>query len=148
MAVLMRMPDWPERLDAVLSAARHRPFRWGVHDCALFTADAVEAMTGIDPAAAWRGRYGSARSAIALRWRTGLFSWSQLFAEAAERWHLPRIAPLHAHRGDVVCLDLPTGRPAGICIGARIASPAKDGLVFLPRTLARAAWHVPFPGET
>ena len=37
-----------------------RRWKWGVHDCTLFAADWVRTVTGVDPAAGWRGTYGSA----------------------------------------------------------------------------------------
>ncbi len=45
-----RRPDWPARLRTIIEAARERPFSWGQHDCCLFASDAIEAMTGVDPA--------------------------------------------------------------------------------------------------
>jgi hypothetical protein len=46
-----------------------RPFAWGEWDCALFVADIVQIMTGIDPAREWRGTYSTAADAVAL-WAT------------------------------------------------------------------------------
>ena len=46
-----------------IEAARTRPFSYGDHDCCLFAANVVEAMTGVDPATEWRGRYCSKRGA-------------------------------------------------------------------------------------
>lgn len=43
-----------------------RPFEWGRRDCCLFVADWVRLATGLDPAASWRGRYGSLREALRL----------------------------------------------------------------------------------
>lgn len=40
--------------------AARRPFRYGVHDCALFVANWGRVVTGIDGAAHHRGRYKSA----------------------------------------------------------------------------------------
>jgi hypothetical protein len=44
-------------LDAYVGDEGARPFVWGRRDCILFAAGWVQARTGRDPAAAWRGRY-------------------------------------------------------------------------------------------
>lgn len=51
-----RRPDWRVRLDAYVAAAWRAPFDWGSNNCGLFVAGAIEAMTGVDPAAELRER--------------------------------------------------------------------------------------------
>jgi len=55
----MRRPDWDIRFNEYLIAVRDREFRYGVHDCCIFAADAIHEMTGVDPMAEFRGRYDS-----------------------------------------------------------------------------------------
>jgi len=98
-----RPPDWPERLLAALAAARDRPFRWGEHDCCLFAADLIEAVTGVDPAAAFRPvrprgepgavdgrRYRTAQGALAL---LRLHAWVDEIAAGARRRSAPPEEP-------------------------------------------------------
>lgn len=54
---MTRCEDWHARLAAYVFDAGRTPFAYGSHDCALFAAGAVEAMTGTDLAAGWRGIY-------------------------------------------------------------------------------------------
>ena len=61
---LRRLEDWPERLAEAIEAANERPFSWGRHDCCLFACDAVMAMTGVDPAKPFRGKYKTKRGAF------------------------------------------------------------------------------------
>ncbi len=64
---LTRQPHWATRgLHAFLLARARAPFVWGANDCALFAADAIEAMTGVDIASDFRGRYHDEASAQAL----------------------------------------------------------------------------------
>ena len=58
-----RLPDWEPRLSAWIAANRSREFVWGEWDCILMACSAVEAQTGDDPAAEYRGRYSDARGA-------------------------------------------------------------------------------------
>ena len=43
--------DWATRLDKYFEDCATRSFEYGVFDCALFMADGVKAMTGVDVAA-------------------------------------------------------------------------------------------------
>ncbi len=47
------------RLTAFIREAMRREFIWGERDCILFCTDWVQVVTGIDPAARWRGSYKS-----------------------------------------------------------------------------------------
>jgi hypothetical protein len=58
-------------LVSYLRAAASQPFAWGALDCSLFMAGWVLARTGIDPAAALRGRYATERGALRLARRLG-----------------------------------------------------------------------------
>ncbi len=59
----MKRSDFAERLHAAVAARRGQPFQWGENDCALFACDLVEAATGVDYAAPFRGRYRTAAGA-------------------------------------------------------------------------------------
>jgi hypothetical protein len=129
-----RPPGWRGRLDAHLAQAAVRPFAWGEQDCALFAAGAVAAITGEDPAAPWRGRYGSLRQGLQL-----------LAAEAGVADHaalaarlLTEVPPEEAQIGDVAVLDDgepggPGGLPLlGVVVGSRVAVLRADGLATVP----------------
>ena len=59
----VRLPDWHARLNALIAERQAQPFTWGHVDCCLWVADAVQAMTGRDPAADVRAHYSTARGA-------------------------------------------------------------------------------------
>ena len=58
-----RTQDWPELLAATLETRDRQAFRWGTHDCALFAADVIQSMTGIDAAGVFRSRYDTKEAA-------------------------------------------------------------------------------------
>lgn len=130
----MRFEDWPVRLDAEIEAARPRVFQWGEHDCLMFTARVVQALTGVDHAAAWRGKYetelGAARILKRLRY-------ADTAAAATDKLG-PAIAVLLAQRGDVVTFD----GALGICSGAHGVFVTPEGLTFVPLPQCVAAWRV------
>jgi hypothetical protein len=131
-----RFPDWPERLAEAIEVARTMPFTWGAHDCVLFAANAVESYTGVDYAHAFRGYRSEvgARRLIAQHGGTLEVAVSAVLGEP--------IPTALAGRGDVVLADLDHGQTLGLCLGNECAFAGVEGLLFLPRTAARAAWRV------
>lgn len=134
---LVRAPDWPERLSEAL--AEREPAAWSRTDCACWSASAAQAMTGVDPAAPYRGRYDSYEGGLALIRADGfrhMKAW-------ADRWW-PRIDPSLARRGDWAWVRdrTPDGR-------FRYALTVVDGPVLrgpaggrLPRERALTCWKV------
>lgn len=61
-----RHVNWRSRLATFMQARRGEPFEWGVHDCALFVADAALAITNVDMSAqlerGYSNRFGALRS--------------------------------------------------------------------------------------
>ncbi len=141
---LRRRHDWPERLAGVLRAARGQGFRWGDHDCALFAARAVEAMTGHDPAAGFRGRYKTRRGAYGRLRRFAAGGLAEAAEKIAKTLRAEEIAPATAGRGDVVLVAAATGEALGVIdlSGRGIAVTGPDGLSILPRSAALRAWRV------
>ena len=141
MTELARFEDWEERLSLRLDNVADKPFEWGSHDCALFAADCVKAMTGFDPAEAFRSRYDTQHgAAVALREHgagTLLKTLKAIFGEP--------ISPHFAQRGDVVMLDRTT---TGICVGRFSYFVGREegveGLLVIPTAQCRYAFRVPF----
>lgn len=136
-----RLPDWPERLAALIEQRRREPFAWGRHDCALWAADAVLAITGTDLAKPWRGRYRSAAGAVRIIHQQGAADagLAALVDEALCR----RLHVRQAQRGDVVLADMGAMNALGVVSGAGMwCGPGAQGLVFRPLREAVAAWEV------
>lgn len=134
----MRRKDWPERLMATLDSLRGQPFAWGRNDCCLFAAACIQAVTGLDVAGSYRGRYASEEEALAL---TG-GDVQAFVARMAQQHGFAEISPARAMRGDVCLAEMPAGLCVGIVLGPRVAAQGKAGLVFLPRGCVRRAWRV------
>lgn len=142
MTSIIRHQDWEDRLRTYLDRVKEDKFEWGTHDCALFSADCVNAMTGVDPAEVFRGTYDTARGAAeALRTHGGgtlLRTMRQWFGEALESVH-------QAQRGDLVMLDRFT---VGVCAGRYSwfvgREQGQEGLTIHPTASCRHAFRVPF----
>jgi hypothetical protein len=64
--MIQRKQTWQTLLHVFLEARCRQPFAWGSNDCALFAADAVNAITGTDLGADFRGKYATQAEAEAL----------------------------------------------------------------------------------
>jgi hypothetical protein len=134
---MTRLPDWRSRLRAYVEQKARQNFRPGTHDCAMFVAGGVEAMTGTDPAAEWRGTYRSLKKARARLDEAG----TDMASIAAAQ--LPEVEPIFAQEGDVAVLDGADGHPAfGLVQGAFVYVLTPDGLGLVPLTDARRAFRV------
>lgn len=138
-----RLPDWKTRLGDYVTEAFQLPFEPGHTDCAMFVAGAVHAMTGVDFAAGFRGRYSTLEGGIkALR----TVGWHSHIAVIAA--HFEEVHPAFAGAGDIAMLDdptHPTGMEAlGIVQGEHVYAIRADGLGvgIAPRTDMLRAWRV------
>lgn len=134
---MKRLEGWEKALFETTTLAMRRGHEWGVHDCATFAADCVEAMTGIDPIADLRGHWQGPLSARRLITEEGADSLGDL---AAQR--LPEIAPSMAQRGDVVLCKGDPDEFLGVCQGHTAVGPAAHGLIHVPMTQALRAFRV------
>lgn len=122
--MITRLPDWRPRLRAWLSEmARHPgPITPGQHDCCLFAAAALEAQTGVDLAAPWRGRYTTFRGGLRLIRKAGHADLAALLAG-----HLSETPVLEAQPGDIVVLASAEGPAMGVVQGAGVYCLGPDG---------------------
>lgn len=85
-------------LDKARLAVACKPMVWGEDDCALFNANVQLAAMGIDPAAAFRGRYRTQRGAHRVLGLMGLPMMLQRFTRKHNR---SRVDPNKARIGDI-----------------------------------------------
>ena len=130
----MRVDGWDDALQAVLDRFAHMPFEYGKADCALFAAAIVEALTGHDFYAPFRGRYRSAAGSVrALRLYGAGDLPKTLTAALGEPVH-----PAFAERGDIVMM----AGNAGVCVGLKSLFIGDAGLVAFATADAGLAWKV------
>lgn len=133
---MQRLEYWPTRLAKFIEARQERAFCWGDSDCCLFVCDAINAMTGTDPGARWRGLYSSEKGARrVLRDNGGVAGIATLVLGQP-------VPALLAGRGDVVLIDTPHGEALALCLGGLIAAQGQAGIEFQQIAAAKAAWKV------
>jgi len=121
-----RYLDWERRLHLWLGDAMQREFRYGDFDCVILCGDCVQAITGTDPIAYWRGKYDSPLSAYRLLYRDAV----SLQDAVTQRLGDP-INPRKAQRGDVLCVtmpDKPDRQYVGIDLGESVVLPQRRGI--------------------
>lgn len=117
----MRLDSWEKRLNAYLKTVG--PFEWGKNDCCLFAANAVEAMTGVDPAKKYRGYKTKLGAAKKIKDVGIEGAWTAEFGEP--------INPKLCKRGDVVLFQNGQEQSVGVCMGTKFAAIAEEGLIML-----------------
>ncbi len=144
---MTRPPDWQSRMAQALKTRRERPFAWGRHDCGLFACDIAEAISGVDLAAALRGRYSTRRGAFrALKSFAG-GGIETAIEKIAKDHGCAEVPPLMAQRGDILLAEVLVHSEVledslGVCLGETAAFAAAQGFVQLPIAQARRAWRV------
>lgn len=132
---IARVRDWPERLDAAMRAHADAPFTWGAHDCCMFAADCVLAVTGIDPAADLRGEYADAAGAVRTLERVG-----GLEALCDARL-VERVPVAAAYVGDVGIANTGDRDALVVCGGTLWHGAAAQGTAIVPPGAVRLAWR-------
>ncbi|MBL0374040.1 hypothetical protein JJB09_18625 [Rhizobium sp. KVB221] len=131
---LTRRDDWHPRLLDYVHAQERTPFNWGQSDCLLFVAGAIEAMTGEDVAAPYRGKYSSFEEARALLGKSTL---SFVRSQLREREHQTR-----AMGGDIGAKKEGGDWTYGVFVGPYLYVKTADGVGILPRSEAQKAFEV------
>ena len=123
----IRREDWPERLALQVKLAQAKPYELGVHDCARFVCQCIEAMTGVD---LWPRFAGY--STLVQAHRVAVKLGGSLPGAAAALLEVQPTPVLQARRGDIVTYRDGSGEHLGMCTGAHVAVLGEQGLVHLP----------------
>jgi hypothetical protein len=131
---MSRVPDWPERLEALLREWQGLPFIWGQTDCVCFASAVVRSLTGRIPALGPEIYHGPATAREKLQKR----GFANLAEAVSAELGLPQ-PPIRLQRGDLVMVR----HGLGVLLGAKAAVRArKSGLLFVPLTEITQGWNV------
>lgn len=125
-----------QALVRLVDSRQQVPYAWGrdANDCIAFVLAAIEAQTGerVAPDIHWTSRSGALRVIHAFG-----------SIEAALDTYLERIAPAHAHRGDVGgVLDAEFGIHPMIIEGTTLVAPGDRGNRRAKRSAMICAWSI------
>ena len=138
---LKRFQDWPERLHRIIDSAGELAFEWGRFDCALHVCNCIRAMTGVDPAAQYRGTYSDEAGAAEIYGS----SFETFIARIAASFGMAEIGVTFAHRGDLVFIE--NGTPQGAIgvvssDGRFVSCVSEKGTLLVPMRRWKRAWKV------
>ena len=134
---MTRNVDWKAKLIDYLAAASHRPFVFGSFDCAIFSFEAVEVMTGLDLHSRYRNRYSTLAGGIKLVRKDGFRDHVALMAA-----HFEEIAPSFAQAGDIAVVPTSDGHALGVVQGEYIYVLGQESLTTVSLLTALRAFRV------
>ncbi|UGO51432.1 hypothetical protein QJV44_gp18 [Serratia phage vB_SmaS_Tlacuache] len=105
----MKNLDWQEKLLEQVVLREKVKFEWGKHDCCLFAADVVQAMTGVDYASEFRGKYSTEIGAKRLLAKAGEDGLTGVLDGKFAQVDLS-----YVQRGDLVLVQTDAGPALGI----------------------------------
>jgi len=132
--------NWERALSEIITLHRTTPFKWGSHDCAVFAANVIWAISGEDPARELRGTYKSAQQAKGALKRRGHTLLSFVDSKFAR---LQRVSM--AKRGDLVFYrdeKSPFKGSLGVCEGLYSWFADEHGLKPIKTADCHHAWRV------
>ncbi|MBD3785629.1 MAG: hypothetical protein IE922_01485 [Sphingomonadales bacterium] len=137
---LTRVDNWRAAFAAEVERLRRLPFAWGTHDCGVGLAGNLTlALTGVDVAAPWRGRYTTQAGALRVLRNDGFSTLGDLVAS---------VLPEHDHRsrarvGDVGAIEAEAfGHALCVVDFDRVHVLTPDGFGTLDRTAMVRAFKV------
>ena len=123
------------RLGELTAQRLDQPFAWGERDCCLWAADAVQAVTGVDPATGLRGTYATAYGAARVLHEQGGL------AALCERHLGAEILPAQAQVGDVGLVDEGPSGALVVCLGLHWMGQRERGLGPVMTDKVLRAWR-------
>lgn len=133
----MRLPDWQILFAKFLKENANSKFEWGVHDCCLFSANCVLAITGTDYASSFRGTYSNERDAYRL-----IKQYGSIEALVTTLTGIKPVNGRYADVGDIV-LVLQEGRELlAVCNGQTMFAPGANSLITLETKDVLKTWKV------
>ncbi len=134
-----RVPGWDRALEDIATAHVSITPEWGVSDCLMTAADAIEAVIGEHPLAEFRGKYKTEAGAARKMRANGCESVKDVLDTYLQ---LEPVNRLSARRGDVGVMLINDEYVAGFICGSGFAVKQPHGLTFYPVTDIELAYKV------
>lgn len=130
---MIRKTNWEEELSDYIASKRDEPFEYGVNDCCMFAAGAVEAMTGENPMEEFVGSYKTLAGSVRALKNIGEGS-----LEATLDTKFDEVEIGRAQRGDLAFFD----GSVGVVLGGFAYFVTDEGLERISRDYWDKCWRV------
>jgi hypothetical protein len=134
----MRVSNWPSQYHRAVANARLIPFRWGVHDCVLFSAYVVDSISDLDVTPKFKARYHWHNEESAQKIIEQAGGLSALVCEFLG----PPVSWTLLSTGDVVLAKSEEKILLAIHDGHNLLYPGVSGIAALPLSCALHGWRV------
>ena len=134
-----RVQGWDRALEDIATAHVSITPEWGVSDCLMTAANAIEAVIGENPLAEFRGKYKNEAGAARKMRANGCENVKDVFETYLQ---LEPVNRLSARRGDVGVMLINDEYVAGFICGSGFAVKQPVGLTFFPVTEIEQAYRV------
>lgn len=144
--------DWPTRLNKYFDECAFKEFEYGVFDCALFVADGIQAMTGVDILSKYRGKYRNEEEAKFLIIHFDLSSdlplqasFDKIINFIADEYKFKNVTKNFVPRGGIVLMDEMFSNSLGLVdlSGRAIICPHPEhGLLSVPLNHGYKFWSI------
>jgi hypothetical protein len=104
--MMFKFDNYIAILNTFLEQRKTVPFKWGESDCCMFACDGLLALTGIDVAKDYRGKYDTASGSKKSLGEAGL---NKIITDLMNDLDVKEINKNFAKRGDLVLIDTPRG---------------------------------------
>jgi hypothetical protein len=145
MIPLKRKENWDTiAFHEFLLARASVEFEWGKNDCALFAADGIEAITGVDIALDFRGYDDEASAWASIKTVCNGSTVDDAIEYIATKFAIDELEhPLMAQRGDLVVIEQDGRRVAALVhlSGRHVITVGEGGLRRYSITDVKRAWH-------
>lgn len=138
--MITRRENWPALLNDYVAERVTRPFDWRDNNCALFAADWVALMTGVDLAVEYRERITGPLAACRMMRQGGGIP--AIVDRVTSRWGWTPTVPALLRRGDVCLSATPHGPAVGIMLGSIAAFAGPIGITFRPIPAIFRGWRI------
>lgn len=133
-----RLPNWRSGLYNLISEVELTPFKYGVHDCAIFPGKVVKVITGEDLYSGFEGKYKTAAGGVRkLKAATGFTSHIDFIASKYEETPVA-----FAREGDLGLVDTDDGDSVVVMLGSFAAGLGGEGIVRFPIEQVKTAFKV------
>lgn len=133
MIELTRLSNWESPLSEYIASKRNEPFAYGSNDCCYFCFGAIEAITGQDCMAEFRGKYDTEFGSLRALKEIG-----QGDLESTMDHKFPTVEIALAQRGDIAFF----GGCIGVVMGSFAWFLSDDGLERIPRGMWDKCWGI------
>lgn len=146
---MLRYIDWPERLMLFLSERENQPMEWSKTNCCLTACDAVQAISGQDPAHFFRDKCNTPKQTYLLLKRFAGGGLEEASDKIFKDMGINEKPVEEANSGDVVLIDVENVHPdaqgltmAVVIAKGVVAAQGKEGLVYINNPDIRKAWDI------